>query len=321
VLAAYVEQLGRSRSAPSVKQHLAALRMLFDWLVVGQALSSNPASVVRGPKHVVRRGKTPVLSPEEARALFEAIPADTLVGLRDRALLGVLIYGFARISAALAMRVEDYAKSRCRVSPASGCRAVVHTACSLRPRRSLLDEVRPPCRKPKEAMMLKTLLTAASALALTVGAATAAPPPFAPPFRQPPFERPFAVGMVVGDPDIVVGSNGPFEVVARCFLSPASGLPRSRLLMRSSVDGWAITQASDPTRFNLFDLPAGEQPIGGITNSGPELGGALGASAVAPTGEVLTVDGGTVLVAMNILDDYDCVMTGVVTTLRVPITP
>jgi integrase/recombinase XerD len=124
VLAAYVEQLGRSRSAPSVKQHLAALRMLFDWLVVGQALSSNPALVVRGPKHVVRRGKTPVLSPEEARALFEAIPADTLVGLRDRALLGVLIYGFARISAALAMRVEDYAKSRCRVSPASGCRGL-----------------------------------------------------------------------------------------------------------------------------------------------------------------------------------------------------
>ena len=85
--------------------------------------------------------------------------------------------------------------------------------------------------------------------------------------------------------------------------------------MRSSVDGWAITQAIDPTRFNLFGLAAGEQPIGGITNSGPELGGALGASAIAPTGEVLTVDGGTVLVAMNILDDYDCVMTGVVTTI------
>jgi hypothetical protein len=164
-------------------------------------------------------------------------------------------------------------------------------------------------------MMPKTVLTAASALALTAGAATAAPPPFAP--RQPPFERSFAVGMVVGDPDIVVGSNGPLEVVARCFPSPASGLPRSRLLMRSSVDGWAITQAIDPTRFNLFDLPAGEQPIGGITNSGPELSVALGASAIAPTGEVLTVDGGTVLVAMNILDDYDCVMTGVITTLRV----
>jgi integrase len=40
--------------------------------------------------------------------MFEAIPTDSLVGLRDRALLAVLIYSFARISAALSMRVEDY---------------------------------------------------------------------------------------------------------------------------------------------------------------------------------------------------------------------
>jgi site-specific recombinase XerD len=107
-VAAWIEQLGRTHSAPSVKQHLAAIRMLFDWLVVGQAVKANPASVVRGPKHVVRRGKTSVLTPEEAHALFASIPTDSLVGLRDRALLGVLIYGFARISAALSMRVEDY---------------------------------------------------------------------------------------------------------------------------------------------------------------------------------------------------------------------
>jgi site-specific recombinase XerC len=104
-VAAYVGQLGKTHSAPSVKQHLAAVRMLFDWLVVGQVVASNPASVVRGPKHVVKRGKTPVLVPEEAHALFESIPTDTLVGLRDRALLAVLIYSFARISAALSMRV------------------------------------------------------------------------------------------------------------------------------------------------------------------------------------------------------------------------
>ena len=107
-VAAYVEQLGTSHAAPSVKQHLAAVRMLFDWLVVGQVAKSNPASVVRGPSHVVKRGRTPILSPEEARQLFESIPTDSLVGLRDRALIGVLIYSFARISAALAMRVEDY---------------------------------------------------------------------------------------------------------------------------------------------------------------------------------------------------------------------
>ena len=107
-VAAYVEQLGTSHAAPSVKQHLAAVRMLFDWLVVGQVVRSNPASVVRGPSHIVNRGRTPILSPEEAHQLFESIPTDSLVGLRDRALIGVLIYSFARISAALSMRVEDY---------------------------------------------------------------------------------------------------------------------------------------------------------------------------------------------------------------------
>jgi site-specific recombinase XerD len=106
--AGYVEELGKTRAAPSVKQHLAAVRMLYDWLVVGQVVRSNPASVVRGPKHVVKLGKTPVLSPEEADELFSGIPTDTIIGLRDRALIGVLIYSFARISAAVAMRVEDY---------------------------------------------------------------------------------------------------------------------------------------------------------------------------------------------------------------------
>jgi integrase/recombinase XerD len=107
-VAAYVEQLGTSHAVPSVKQHLAAVRVLFDWLVVGQVVRGNPASVVRAPKHVVTKGRTPILSPEEARQLFETIPTDSLVGLRDRALIGVLIYSFARISAALSMRVEDY---------------------------------------------------------------------------------------------------------------------------------------------------------------------------------------------------------------------
>jgi integrase/recombinase XerD len=107
-VAGYVEELARERSAPTVKQHLAAVRMLFDWLVVGQVVKSNPASVVRGPKHVVKKGKTPVLSPEEARVLFESLRTDTVVGLRDRALLGVLIYSFARVSATLALKIEDY---------------------------------------------------------------------------------------------------------------------------------------------------------------------------------------------------------------------
>ena len=108
VVAAYIEQLSGALSPASVKQHLAALRMLFDWLVVGQVLPFNPASSVRGPKHVVKTGKTPVLSAKETRALLDGIDVSTVVGLRDRALLGVLVYSFARVSAAVSLRVADY---------------------------------------------------------------------------------------------------------------------------------------------------------------------------------------------------------------------
>ena len=106
-IAAYVEELGRRHSAPTVKQHLAAIRMMLDWLATGGVLSHNPASAVRGPKHVVRRGKTPVLMPEEARALLDSIDTGTPIGLRDRALIGLMVYTFARIGAATAMRVGD----------------------------------------------------------------------------------------------------------------------------------------------------------------------------------------------------------------------
>src|SRR5512135_1822934 len=60
-VSAYVEELGQSHEAPSVKQHLATIRMLFDWLIVGQIVAANPAQAVRGPKHIVKKGKTPVL--------------------------------------------------------------------------------------------------------------------------------------------------------------------------------------------------------------------------------------------------------------------
>ena len=95
-------------AAATVKQQLAGLRQLFDWLVVGQVMPSNPAAAVRGPKHVVKMGKTPVLTAAETRALLTSIDTTSLIGLRDRALIGVMVYGFARVSAALAMRVADY---------------------------------------------------------------------------------------------------------------------------------------------------------------------------------------------------------------------
>lgn len=108
VVAAYVEHLGRKLSKPSVKQHLAAIRMLCDYLVTGGILPFNPASSVRGPKYVTKRGKTPVLDDDQVETLLSSIDASTLIGLRDRAVIGVMAYNFARIGATVAMDVSDY---------------------------------------------------------------------------------------------------------------------------------------------------------------------------------------------------------------------
>jgi len=97
-VSAYVETLLLDGVAkPTAKQHLAAIRMLFDWLVVGQVLATNPAHAVRGPKHVVKRGKTPVLTAEQARQLLDSIDVSTVVGLQDRALIAVMTYALARV--------------------------------------------------------------------------------------------------------------------------------------------------------------------------------------------------------------------------------
>ena len=107
-VAAFVEDQLQKHSKPTVKQRLAALRMLFDWMVVGQVIAVNPAHAVRGPRYAQRRGKTPVLQADEARALLDAIDIGTLPGLRDRALIGLMVYTFARVGAAVSMRVEDF---------------------------------------------------------------------------------------------------------------------------------------------------------------------------------------------------------------------
>jgi integrase/recombinase XerD len=129
-VAAYIEQLTQARSAPTVKQHLAAIRMCFDWLTSGGVMDFNPASSVRGPKYVIKQGKTPVLTADEAKLLLASIIPEkknsgtgngdgnaeeeepskppTIAQLRDRALIAVMVFSFARVSAALAMKVEDY---------------------------------------------------------------------------------------------------------------------------------------------------------------------------------------------------------------------
>lgn len=107
-VAGYLEHRSESLSKPSCKQQLAALRMLFDWLVVGQVIKINPASPVRGPRYTVRKGKTPVLTSAEARRLLDSIDTSSLIGLRDRALIGTMLFTFARVGAVITMRVEDY---------------------------------------------------------------------------------------------------------------------------------------------------------------------------------------------------------------------
>jgi len=100
-------------SAPTVKLRLAAIRHLFDWLVIGQVVPHNPAASVRGPSHTTRKGKTPVLDATEARQLLDSIDVSTPIGLRDRALIALMVFSFARVGAALAMRVEDvYVQNR-----------------------------------------------------------------------------------------------------------------------------------------------------------------------------------------------------------------
>jgi site-specific recombinase XerD len=106
-VASWIEIQTRTQAAPTVKQHLAALRHLFDWLVTGQVIPANPAASVRGPSHVVRQGKTPVLEPAEAREILDSIDVSKYAGLRDRALIAMMVYSFARVGAALGMKVED----------------------------------------------------------------------------------------------------------------------------------------------------------------------------------------------------------------------
>ncbi len=114
---AYIESLEQSHERASVKLHLAAIRRLLDWLVAGGILPINPATSVKGPSLQIRRGKTAVLTAAEVRTLLDSIPLTRVgksrqvepeaAGLRDRALIALMTFTFARIGAALSLKVED----------------------------------------------------------------------------------------------------------------------------------------------------------------------------------------------------------------------
>jgi site-specific recombinase XerD len=166
-VSAYLAELAAGHATPTVKQHLASLRMLFDWLITGQVIEINPAAAVRAAKHVVKKGKTPVLQADEARDLLDSIPLKTgkppkdgepdnrppcLIGLRDRALIAVMVYSFARITAALGMKVEDYYTEGRRAwfrlqRAASGTRCPPTTTPRITWMRTSLRQASPMTRK------------------------------------------------------------------------------------------------------------------------------------------------------------------------------
>jgi site-specific recombinase XerD len=89
--------------------------VLFDYLATGQIIRNNPGASTRGPKHVVKKSNTTVLTAAEARQFLDAIPTGTIAGLRDRALIGVMVYAFARVSVVIKMNCPDYYPKRTNV--------------------------------------------------------------------------------------------------------------------------------------------------------------------------------------------------------------
>lgn len=95
--------------APATKKlHLAAIRHLFDELVTRHAVILNPAASVRGERHQVIEGKTPEITIEHARRLLGSIDTDNVVGLRDRAIIGILVYTAARVGAVAKLKRQHF---------------------------------------------------------------------------------------------------------------------------------------------------------------------------------------------------------------------
>jgi site-specific recombinase XerD len=119
-------------SPPTVKQHMAAIRMLFSWLTEKGVLAMNPAREVKTERFSRTEGKTPAFVEGEVQKLLNTVGISTHTGLHDRALLGVLAYTFARIGAVVNLKVEDYSheldelpqtrsvRLRCIVAAATG---------------------------------------------------------------------------------------------------------------------------------------------------------------------------------------------------------
>src|SRR6516225_2458976 len=107
-VAAYIETLQRQAAQATVKQHMAAIRMLFSWLTEKGVLAMNPAREVKTERFSRTEVKTPAFVEGEVQKLLNAVETSTHSGLRDRALLATLAYTFARIGSVVNLKVEDY---------------------------------------------------------------------------------------------------------------------------------------------------------------------------------------------------------------------
>jgi hypothetical protein len=105
--------LGGNMSPLSFKQHLAVIRVLFD--AIGQIIPTNPAHSVREPRHSVSKGSTPVLSSEEATALLTGMDVSSVGGLRDRAIIALMTYTFARVGAVVALATRKRLSLVCHI--------------------------------------------------------------------------------------------------------------------------------------------------------------------------------------------------------------
>src|SRR3954452_11138021 len=103
-----VDKDGHPLSAPTKKQHLAALRHFFDNQQMYHGVGITPASSVRGPKYSAREGKTPAFHDKQVRDLIDSVGTGDVVGVRDRTLLMILAYTAARAGAVARMRTMDY---------------------------------------------------------------------------------------------------------------------------------------------------------------------------------------------------------------------
>jgi site-specific recombinase XerD len=104
----YFEEMKDTTGIATRNQHLSALRHFFDGMVMRHAIALNPALSVRGERYAAIEGKTPEISIDQARLLLSSLDTTHVIGLRDRAILAILVYTSSRAGAVAKLRRGDF---------------------------------------------------------------------------------------------------------------------------------------------------------------------------------------------------------------------